>query len=87
VVKLCKDCKYLKNDMWCKGEHLPISLVDGDKVSVFAFVERRATITKLMEDDRVTCGPDGTFWKPKATKDNSLYKKVLFMCATLFNRD
>ena len=87
MVRLCKDCKHLKNDMVCNGDHLPVSPVNGERVGMFAINERRATIAKLMEDDRLTCGPDGTFWKPKDIKDNSWYKRVLFVFATLFKRD
>ncbi len=67
--KLCVNCKYLKNNIWCISPVNGIDLVSGETKSSFASVNRSKS--ELLTNG---CGPDGVHWQEKTEQP----KKVSF---------
>lgn len=70
-MKLCKDCKHLHNEIYCKSPSNGLSLVNGQPISRFAIINRKTkeyvSYIKETENKFVdpSCGPDADYFEPK----------------------
>lgn len=63
-MKLCKDCKHLEREMWCKSPHLGTCPVSGESNTRFAAFERKEGLfDKVFGKD--TCGLDAKWFEQK----------------------
>lgn len=71
-MKYCKDCKWLKNDLFCHAPQNGIDPVDGENKSSFAIISRQPdSIFKSIQ-----CGPDARFFVQKEHKQISILDRV-----------
>lgn len=60
-MKYCKDCKWLKNDLFCHAPQNGIDLVNGENKSSFAIISRQ----RFSDQGRKRCGPSAKFFEQK----------------------
>lgn len=68
-MKLCKDCKFCHNNLWCKHPANGKSLVDGEPKTAFAAINRNS-------QDK--CGEEG-HWFHNAEQKATLLQKLGFV--------
>lgn len=57
-MKLCKDCKYFSNMVYCHSPSNGISPVDGNPIVRFASTNRKSSVDML-------CGPNAIYFEEK----------------------
>lgn len=67
-MKLCKDCKHLERELWCKSPQNGISLVTGTAIAKFAQLNRKydcGESAKFFEPIHTIKKPWWKFWEKK----------------------
>lgn len=76
-MKLCKDCKHLHDNIYCKSPSNGLSPVNGQPISRFAIINRKTKeyVSYIKETENKfidpSCGPEANFFEPKSAKQNN----------------
>lgn len=71
-MKYCKDCKWLKNDLFCHAPQNGVDPVYGENKGLFACLSRQ----KECIFSPMKCGPDARYFEQKEHKQLTILDRV-----------